>query len=132
MDGYAGGDNYLWRIGACVRDERIAGYHSRPPMPQKNPAPRYCDLQVSQVTRIRFGLNKMYANMYVNVCSGHSGCGNRFMGKVHSWKNLYFDGHMRYRESKDIMITALKNGITRDRHTTYLCPPRDFNPSFGP
>ena len=25
VDGYAGGDNYLWRIGACVKDEKIAG-----------------------------------------------------------------------------------------------------------
>ena len=58
MDGYAGGDNYLWRIGACVRDEKIAGCHSRPPKSQKDPAPRYRDLQVSQVTCIRFRLNK--------------------------------------------------------------------------
>ena len=71
----------------------------------------------------------MYENMYVDVCSGHTGFGNRFMGMVHSWQNFYFDGHMRYRESKDIMITALKNEITRDRHTTYLCAPRDLNPS---
>ena len=26
-------------------------------------------------------------------------------------------------------MTVLKNGITRDIHTTYLCPPRDLNPS---
>ena len=31
------------------------------------------DLQISKVTRIRFGLNKMYANMYINMCSGHKG-----------------------------------------------------------
>ena len=79
MDGYAGGDNYLWRIGVCVKVGKIAEYHFRPSMPKKDPAPRCFDLQVSQVTRIRFGLNKMYANMYVHVCSGHTGCGNRFM-----------------------------------------------------
>ena len=120
MDGYAGGDNYLWRIGACVRGEKIAGCHSRPPKPQKDPAPRYRDLQISQVTRIRFGLNKMYASMYVNVCSDHTGCGNRFMGKVHTWQNFYFDGHMRYRKSKDITRTALIYLFTR---ATNLCPP---------
>ena len=67
--------------------------------------------------------------MYVNVCSGQTGCGNCFMGMVHSRQKFYFDGHMRYRKSKDIMITALKNGITRYRHTIYLCPSRDLNPS---
>ena len=50
----------------------------------------------------------MYANMYINVYSGHTGCGNRFMGKVHSWPNFYFDGHVRYRKSKEVMMTALK------------------------
>jgi len=47
---------------------------------------------------------------------------------VHAQQNFYFDGHVRYRKSKDIMMTALKNGIRRDRHTTYLCPLRDLNP----
>ena len=48
-------------------------------------------------------------------------------GKLHHettniMANFYFDGHIRYAESKDIMMTALRNGIIRDRHTTYLCP----------
>ena len=51
--------------------------------------------------------------MYVNVCSDHTGCGNRFMGKVHTWQNFYFDGHMRYRKSKDITRTALIYLFTR-------------------
>ena len=67
--------------------------------------------------------------MYVNVFSGHTGCGKLLHRMVHSQQNFYFDGHVRYRKSKDIMMTALKNGIRRDRHTTYLCPPRDLNPS---
>ena len=28
-----GGDNYLWRIGVCVRVGKIAECHSRPSMP---------------------------------------------------------------------------------------------------
>ena len=67
--------------------------------------------------------------MYINVCSGHTGCGKVLHGMVHSQQKIYFDGHVRYRKSKNIMMTALKNGIRRDRHTTYLCPPRDLNPS---
>ena len=113
----------------CGRVGKIVGRHLCPWMPYKNPAPRYFDLQVSQVTCTRFGLNKMYANMYVNVCSSHTGCGKLLHEMVHSRQNFYFDGHIRYRKSKDIMMTALKNGIRRDRHTTYLCPPRDLNPS---
>ena len=67
--------------------------------------------------------------MYINVCSGHTGCEKLLHGMVHSQQSFCFDGHVRYRKSKDIMMTALKNGIRRDRHTTYLCPPRDLNPS---
>ena len=67
--------------------------------------------------------------MYISVCSGHKGCGKLLHGMVHSQQNFYFDGHVRYRKSKDIMMTALKNGIRRDRHTIYLCPPWDLNPS---
>ena len=67
--------------------------------------------------------------MYISVCSGHTGCGKVLHGMIHSQQNFYFDGHVRYRKSKDIMMTALKNGIKRDRHTTYLYPPMDLNPS---
>ena len=67
--------------------------------------------------------------MYINVCSGHKGCAKMFHAVAHLLRNFYFDGHVRYRRSKDIMMTALKNGIRRDRQTTYLCPPRDLNPS---
>ena len=75
-------------------------HHFHPSMPQKNPAPRYFDLQVSQVMCIWFGLNKMYANMYVNVCSSHTGCEKLLRGMVNSWQNFYFDGQIRYRKSK--------------------------------
>ena len=98
MDGHTGGDSYLWRIGVCVRVGKIAECHSRPSMPKKDPAPRYFDLQVSQVTCIWFGLNKMYANMYINVCSGHTGCKKVLHVMVHAQQNLYFDGHVRYRK----------------------------------
>ena len=67
--------------------------------------------------------------MYINVCSGHTGCEKVLHVMVHAQQNFYFDGHVRYRKSKDIMMTALKNRIRRDRHTTYLCPPWYFNPS---
>ena len=33
VDGYAGGDNYLWRIGVCVRVGKIAKCHLRPWIP---------------------------------------------------------------------------------------------------
>ena len=89
---------------------------------KKNPAPRYFDLQGSQVMCTWFGLNKMYANMYINVCSGHTGCGKLLNRMVHSQQNFYSDGHVRYRKSKRIMMAALENGIRRDRYTTYLCP----------
>ena len=59
--------------------------------------------------------------MYVNVCSSHKGCGKVLHGVVHLQQNFYFDGHERYRKSKDTMMSALKNGIRRDRHVTYLC-----------
>ena len=54
----------------------------------EKPVPKYFDLQVSQVTCIWFGLNKMYANMYVDVCSSHTGCGKCLHGMVHSWQNF--------------------------------------------
>jgi hypothetical protein len=38
-----------------------------------------------------------------------------------AWKN-YLLTQRSEKESKDIMMTAFKNGIIRDRHTTYLCP----------
>ena len=46
--------------------------------------------------------------MYINVCSGHAGCGKVLHGMVHSQQNFYFDGHVRYRKSKHIMMAALK------------------------
>ena len=46
-----------------------------------------------------------------------------------SWRKFYLNEYVQCIESKDIMMTALKNGIRSDRHTTYLCPPRDLNPS---
>ena len=67
--------------------------------------------------------------MYINVCSSHTGRGKLLHEMVHAQQNFYFDGNVRYRKSQDIMMTALKNGTRRDRHTTYLCPPRDLNPS---
>ena len=71
------------------------------------------DLQVSQVTCIWFGLNKMYANMYINVCSGHKGCERLLHGMVYSRQSFYFDEHVRYRKSKDITRTALLYLVTR-------------------
>ena len=85
VDGYAGGENYVWRIGVCGRVGKIVGRHLCPWMPQKNPAPRYFNLQVSQVTCIWFGLNIMYENMYINACSGHTKCEKLLHGKVKSW-----------------------------------------------
>ena len=67
--------------------------------------------------------------MHINVCSGHKGFGKVLHGMVHSQEKFYFDGHVRYRKSKDIIMPASKNRIRRDRHTTYLCPPWDLNPS---
>ena len=82
------------------------------------------DLQVSQVTCIWFGLNKMYANMYINVCSGHTGCGKLLHGMVYSRQNLYFDEHVRYRKSKDITVISVQN-IVISKHATYL----EFSPA---
>ena len=120
MDGYAGEDKYLWRIGVCVMVGKIAKCHLRPWMPKKDPAPRYFDLQVSQVTCIWFGVNKIYANMHINVFSGHTGCGKLLHGMVYSRQNFYFDGHVRYIKSKDITRTALVYLVTR---ATNLCLP---------
>ena len=58
--------------------------------------------------------------MYINVCSGHTGCGKLLHGMVCSQQNFYFDGHVRYRKSKDIARTALIYLTTR---ATNLCPP---------
>ena len=66
--------------------------------------------------------------MYVNVCSSHTGCGKLLHEMVHSWQNFYFDGHIRYRNSKDIMMTGVQNIVT-SKHATYLgCPRWDSNP----
>ena len=67
--------------------------------------------------------------MHVNVCISHTRCKKLVHEMVHAQQNFYFDGHVRYRKRKDIMVTALKNGIRRYRHTTYLYPPWDLNPS---
>ena len=92
-----------------------------PPMDavEKNPASRYFDLQVSQVTCIWFGLSKIYANLYVDVCSRHKGCGKLLHKMVQSWQKFYVDGHIRYRERKDIMMTGVQNIVT-SKHATYL------------
>ena len=79
----------------CVRDGKIVRRQSRPIMSLKNPAPRFIDLQVSKVTCAQFRLNKMYANMYIKVCSGHTGCGKLLHGKVKSWQYFYFDGKIQ-------------------------------------
>ena len=66
--------------------------------------------------------------MYVNVFSSHTGCGKLLHGMVHSRRNFYFDGHIRYRKSKDIMMTGVQNIVT-DKHATYLeFPPLGFEP----
>ena len=44
---------------------------------------------------------------------------------------LYFDGHIRYRKSKDIMMTGVQNIVT-GKHATYLeFPPLGFEPRTG-
>ena len=58
--------------------------------------------------------------MHIKVCSGHTGCGKLLHGMVHAQQNFYFDGHVRYRKSKDITTTALIYLVTR---ATNLCPP---------
>ena len=68
----------------CVRVGKIAKCHSRHGCRRKDPAPRCMDLQVSQVTCTWFGLNKMYADMYVSVCSGHTGCKKVLHGMISS------------------------------------------------
>ena len=69
--------------------------------------------------------------MYVNVCSSHTGCGKLLRGTVHSWQNFYFDVHISYGKSKDIMITGMQNIVTSN-HATYLeFPPLGFEPRFG-
>ena len=41
---------------------------------------------------------------------------------------FYFDGHIRYRKSKDIMMTGMQNIVT-GKHATYLeFPPLGFEP----
>ena len=41
---------------------------------------------------------------------------------------FYFDGHIRYRKSKDIMMTGVQNIVT-GKHATYLeFPPLGFEP----
>ena len=66
--------------------------------------------------------------MYINVCSGHTGCGKLLHGMVHSWQNFYFDGHIRYRKTEHTTIIGMQNIVT-SKHATYLgCPPRDSNP----
>ena len=59
--------------------------------------------------------------MYINVLSGHTGCEKILHGMVHSQQNFYFDGHVRYRKSKDITRTALIYLVTRA--TNLLHPP---------
>ena len=69
--------------------------------------------------------------MYVNVYSGHKGCGKLLHGMAHSWQNFYFDGYIRYRKSKDIMMTGVQNIVT-SKHATYLeFPPLEFEPRFS-
>ena len=44
---------------------------------------------------------------------------------------FYFDGHIRYRKSKDIMMTGVQNIVT-GKHATYLeFPPLGFEPRTG-
>ena len=44
---------------------------------------------------------------------------------------FYFDGHIRYRKSKDIMMTGVQNIVT-GKHATYLeFPPLGFEPRFS-
>ena len=44
--------------------------------------------------------------------------------------NFYFDGHIRYRKSKDIMMTGVQNIVT-GKHATYLeFPPLGLEPRF--
>mgnify|MGYP006945509208 CR=1 FL=1 len=53
-----------------------------------------------------------------------------------SWDGLfvakfYFDGHIRYRKTKDIMMTGVQNIVT-SKHATYLeFPPPGFEPEFS-
>ena len=53
-----------------------------------------------------------------------------------SWDGLfvakfYFDGHIRYRKTKDIMMTGVQNIVT-GKHATYLeFPPLGFEPRTG-
>ena len=73
----------------------------------------------------------MYANIYVDVCSSHTGCGKFLHGMVSPWQHFYFDGHIRYRKSKDIMMTGVQNIVT-GKHATYLeFPPLGFEPRSG-
>ena len=58
--------------------------------------------------------------MYVNVYISDTGFGKLLHGMVHLRQNFYFDGHIRYRKSKDITITALIYSVTR---ATHLHPP---------
>ena len=53
-----------------------------------------------------------------------------FMGcSLHG--KFYFDGHIRYRKSKDIMMTGVQNIVT-GKHATYLeFPPLGFEPRTG-
>ncbi len=88
MDGYAGGDNFIRRIDACGRVGKYEGIIFARGCRRKKPARRYVDLQVSQVTCIWFGLNKMYADMYISVCSGHTGYGKLLYGMVYSGQNF--------------------------------------------
>ena len=89
------------------------------------------DLQVSQVTCIWFGLNKMYADMYISVCSGHTGCGKLLHEDGLFTAEFYFDEHVRYRKSKDITVISVQNIVT-SKHATYLeFPPLGFEPRFG-
>ena len=63
MDGYARGDNYLWRIGVCVRDGIMGKEQSEQSSAAENLAPGCLDLWVSQSTYTWVGLNKMYVNI---------------------------------------------------------------------
>ena len=130
MDGYAGGDNYIWRIGVCGKVGEIVRCDLGPWMPHKSLVPRYVDLQISQVTCIWFGWNKMYANMYVDVCSSHTGFGKCLHGSWDgsSMAKFYFDEHVRYRKRKDITVISVQNIVT-SKHATYLeFPPLGFEP----
>ena len=61
--------------------------------------------------------------MYINVCSGHTGCGKVRHGMVHSQQNFYFDGHVRYRKGKDNMVTALKMELEETDIPLTCAPP---------